>query len=78
MVPCPGIVLMGLGSASEGRQGELKKRGDQQLGCEVEGLQGKVDGLCRSPPGLSQPRCPSWCSQGLSSASSRFSQENPG
>ena len=26
MAPCPGMVLMGLGSASKGRQGELKRR----------------------------------------------------
>lgn len=30
MAPCPGIVLQGLGPASEGRQGKLKKR---EAGC---------------------------------------------
>lgn len=53
MAPCPGIVLLGLGPASKGRQGKLKTREARQLGCEVVGLQGRVDGLCRSSPDLS-------------------------
>lgn len=42
MAPCPGMVLMGLGSASKGRQGELKRREAWRLGREAEHLQGRA------------------------------------